>query len=315
MQRAVLLAVGAGMLSVLPMAMALNLPGGVFLTFFAPLPLFLTGLGLGSLPAFIAGATAVVIWTLFTGLASAASILLMMAAPTWILTRQALLSREAPDETTEWYPGGHLVLWLTGIGVVCVLAFAVFLASLAETEHGLAGHIGAMMADALMLMLPDLERETAEIAAAGFAANALALVSVSWMLLLALNGALAQRILVRAGKNLRPTPDIAYLEFPNWVPLGPVVALLAGMVLGGDAAYVARNIGIVLCLPLFFLGLATVHFFCRRFAARGAVLAALYFAVVILPWIAAALTILGLVDLLAGLRRRFSAGSSGQENE
>jgi len=315
MQRSVLLAVGAGILSVLPMALALNIPGGVFLTFFSPLPLFLTGLGLGSLSAFVAGAAAVVVWAFFAGPSSAVSILLIMAAPAWILTRQAMLSREAQDGSTEWYPCGFLVLWLTAIGAVCVVVFAVFIASLAETGQGLAGNLSAMMTDALVVMLPDLDPETAKVAAAGFAANALALISISWMLLLAVNGALAQRILVRTGRNLRPSPDLAHLELPVWVPAGPVVALLAGMLLGGDAAYVARNVGIVLCLPLFFLGLATVHYFSRRFAARGVLLVALYVAVVILPWIAAALTILGLVDLLAGLRRRFTAGSSGQENE
>ena len=46
--------------------------------------------------------------------------------------------------------------------------------------------------------------------------------ATSWILMIVVNCAIAQQLLTRAGKNLRPKPDYRATEAPVW-PLGIVV--------------------------------------------------------------------------------------------
>ena len=55
MNAALFIAIGAGLLSALPLALAVSQPGGMFLLLLAPLPLFAIGLSQGLVAGLIAG--------------------------------------------------------------------------------------------------------------------------------------------------------------------------------------------------------------------------------------------------------------------
>jgi len=45
------------------------------------------------------------------------------------------------------------------------------------------------------------------------------MIAASWMIMLVANAALAQGLLARFGANWRPSPDLAGLDLPLWVPV------------------------------------------------------------------------------------------------
>ena len=181
MRNPFLIALCAGIASaVLYLSFFTNLAFGVLLIQFAPLPLFLAGLGLGLQPMLIATGAAVGAITMLglgTALPSQVAVQLILfyllgqaVMPLW-LTRMALMSRsimisntgpdkdkdkaEASDGTADnlrakpqvagviqYYPIGQLVAWITGIAAVLLLLAAVFGENFAADQGGLRGIIG-----------------------------------------------------------------------------------------------------------------------------------------------------------------------------
>lgn len=315
MARHLLTALG-GILTVLPMLMAAAVPGGLLLMILAPVPLYLVGLGQGARACWTAGVIALVVSGLAGGLPWALTILTVLVAPVCILVQQALRSRPGDGGTVEWYPPGLLVAWLTLLGVVWLTMTIALIAA----ESGGLGAQDAMveaLRPALAQMLPDVEAEQLDSLLAIAVAWAPGFSTVAWMtLMLAFNGILAQGLLLRFGRALRPAPDIAALSLPGWTVWALGATLLLAFLGSGGPAYFARNLSLVLMVPFFFAGLAVVHAFCRRFAAGGLILAVFYAALIF--WAAVlplGLAVLGMIDHWAGLRRRPRTGPLNEEEE
>jgi hypothetical protein len=211
MMRGTVLALLAGLAGALPLLVTLVVPGGIFFVLLAPLPLFLAGLSLGTGAAVIAGATAGAIVGLLGGPVSAAGYLMTLGIPVAVLVRQARLSRPTRDGGTEWYPPGMLVVWLTGIGVA-LLAFSTVMLSGGD---GLQATMETEITRTLALVLPDLPQEEIAQAAGATAPLALGIGLNTWLVLIAVNGVLAQGVLERYGRAARPAPDIADLALPR----------------------------------------------------------------------------------------------------
>ena len=92
--------------------------GGMFLSNFTQLPLFLAGLSLGMTGSIAATAVAAGVLLIAGASIGIPLLLVLYAAPTIILTRQALLSRPDGQGGQEWYPPGLLLLWATGMAAV-----------------------------------------------------------------------------------------------------------------------------------------------------------------------------------------------------
>lgn len=333
MNAALILAVGAGLLSALPLLIAASEPGGLLLLVLAPLPLFLAGFAQGLLGATIAGGTLLVVAGLAAGLFVAFGALLFLVGPTLLLVRQALLSRPAavgagaatgggapgagpgagaggPD--LEWYPPGLLTTWLVWIGLAWL---AVTLGLMLGEGLGLQTTVEGHLQRALGLTLPQATAGEVTALAASMSSFALGFGIVSYLLLLALNGALAQGALVRFGRNLRPSPDIARLRLPAWIAPALAAALVAAFLLPGDLGFIARNLAPILLVPFFFGGLAVAHAYARR-ARNGTLLLALFYVLLVLfTWPAAFVVLVGLFDQWADLRRRLEAAVSDREEE
>ena len=127
-------------------------------------------------------------------------------------------------------------------------------------------------------------------------------------------GVLAQGLLVRFARNLRPSPDIASIELPAWMAPVLAVVLAVAFLAPGDFGFIAKNFAPLLLLPFFFAGLAVTHAFLRRTRAAGLLLFLFYLLLVLFTWPAAVVVFLGLLDQWANLRRRMAA-APGQEEE
>jgi hypothetical protein len=313
MTRVALIAIGAGLASaVFYLAFRSGVPGMLALTYLAPVPLVAAGLGAGFVSAAIA--TAIATTTLLAGMDArvAGLYLVATAIPALIVSWHAIKART--DEitgTTEWYPIGQILGWLTIYGLILLAGAVLYFA---DGPDGLEGACRAFLRNFFDHFKPagaDNVKFPVDEIARYFPGM---LISV-WLLITMVDSVLAQNLLARAQKSLRPTPAYRQFEIPRWLEFAFLAAIIASF-LPGTAGMLGRNAAPVLSTPFFLLGLAVIHTLSQRISARGAVLAGVYFLLVIVGWLTAIIVLLGLVEQWISLRRRFSAPGAGtQENE
>ncbi|MDM7946868.1 MAG: DUF2232 domain-containing protein [Oceanibaculum nanhaiense] len=303
------------------LSVVLGSPGAFLLAYLAPLPLFLAGLALGLSALMAAGIAACVIVALASGSVIAAGLYLgIEVLPIAVLVRQALLSRPvvggvadgAGAGALEWYPVGRLTALLVAMAAaVLVVIWLVF----AGSEGGLEGTVQMFLNAGLqgMLQAGGAEAEEMTPAIALMAALFPGIAAASWVVMIAVNGALAQGLASRFGRNLRPSPDMATLELPRVLLGALVVAAVVGLVAPDGLGYIGRNLLVVLGMAYLFAGLAVVHGFILRLTARQVLLVVVYVTMVLFGWPVLLVMLLGILDQLFGLRRRFAGPTQGEE--
>ena len=297
---AVLAGIISGALGLAPISGSIAL---VLVSYFVLLPMMVSGLTMGLVAAGVSAFSAIVLNGVIAGFLPAVVFAVAFALPALLVVRQALLSR--PDGTGDlvWYPPGLILAQLTVVAVsLLVLAF---FAAMGQPE-GLVGIIETVLVDAIR-QLSEAAGQTApdpEMVRSG-AVFVPALVACSWLVMAAVNGALAQAIAVRSGWNRRPSPKLADLELPAW--LWPLIggALLLSLLGSTGIGLLGRSALIVLIVPYGFLGLAVIHKFANRWSYRQFGLAAVYAGIIVFNWPILAVVLLGLVEDWAHLRRRY----------
>lgn len=279
-------------------------PGSLILIAMAQLPLFAAGLWLGAGAAAQAALAATAILFAATGAASAALFAAVMAAPVVVLVRQALSARPSGEGAVEWCPPGALTAWLTGLALLGAVLGAV----LSGGSHGIEVSLRRSLGPALahLMIEPSPEREAIIRSVALVLPGALAL---SWMAMVATNGILAQGVLARFGINRRPSPDLAALGLPVWMPV-LFAAGAAAAPFGGTARFFGVNVMILLFVPFCLAGLAVLHTAARRLARPLPALIVFYMLAALFGWPLLLIAMLGLFDAALGLRRRLAGGKS-----
>jgi hypothetical protein len=274
--------------------------GSMILVYLAQLPLFAAGLWLGTGASASAGLVAALLLAGAGSLQAAAFFSALNVVPVVLLVRQSLLARTSPGDGVEWYPPGLMTAWLTGLGLVAAAVTLVFLGG----PQGAQAALREVLAPALDRHLGEIPPELDELLA--FAAFILpGIIATSWMVMTATNGSLAQGLLARFGASWRPSPDLAALGLPMWIP---VLLAFAGVatLLGGNARFIGVNVMIVLAVPFCLAGLAVLHTVARRFPRPAVTLVAFYLLAGFLGWPLLLIALLGLLDSPLGLRRRFA---------
>jgi len=302
MPQAVGFAVLAGLISSsLFLALSSGMPGMVLLAYFIQLPLLFVGLSLGLAASVIAAGSAILVCSLIAGVVAAALFALVQAVPAVMVIRQALLSRQQ-DGKVEWYPPGLVLAQLATFAALCITASYLVLL-------GHPGGLQGMLSDFIGATLAELGGAEAEAAPSPELGRWMflfpGLMAASWLVMVVVNGVLAQALAVRLGRNRRPSPALSELELPGWLwPAIGIAALLA--VLGDDGlGFLGRSLLIVLVVPYMFLGLAVIHAFARRWSHRRLALTVFYGGVMLLGWPLLAILLLGFVEDWAHVRQRF----------
>jgi uncharacterized protein YybS (DUF2232 family) len=315
MTRALLMFIGGGVLSaLLYLSVVTGGMGALILAYLAPLPLLMVGLGAGLRPFAIAATSAVAVVGLFGGALFGLTYAMANGVLVAVIVRQALLARSGPDGNLEWYPPGLLLVILSGMGLAGLLAAALL--TLGD-PGGLEGSVRRFLAmgfgDAAA-GTGDAESGVTQVLDS-FAQVFPGMVVVSWLTMAIVNAALAQGVLMRFGRNLRPAMRVAEVELPHWTPMPLAVAGIL-MLVGGDGqvSYLALNVAIVLLVPFFFAGLAVVHAFAGGRQARTLLLVVFYFFLLVSGWPIALVIGLGVIEQWAGLRRRFARTGPDQES-
>jgi hypothetical protein len=157
---------------------------------------------------------------------------------------------------------------------------------------------------------PALEPDTFWIAPAlpGF-------VVISWLTMTIVNGALAQGVLMRFGRNRRPPMRLDDIDLPRW-SAPAFVALVAGASVAPDpVGFAALNMALILAVPMAFAGLSVVHAAARSRSARMPILIGFYMCLFLFGWPIVLVVGLGMIEQWMGLRRRFRPASPHQEDE
>jgi len=312
MSKPILIALGAGVASAAALIVFISgSPGAVVLVNLTPLPLMMVGLGLGVVPAGVAGASGAIFAGVFSGGLGAGIYLAMFAVPSVLMVRQALLNRPTgPGGKVSWYPAGSIVSLLAAtvaVALVLVIAFG------GGFQEDLRALVATTVERGLETMAPGMDPADRALAVLKVTPIFPGMVVTSWVLMLIGNGALAQAILVRSGHNLRPRIKVSALTLPDWASWLLVGAAAMALLGAGNLEYVGQNLALVLALPFLFLGLAVAHALSARLPRRGMVLVAMYVAVIFFDWAKLVVVGAGLIEQWAGLRRRFA--SSGPQTK
>lgn len=310
MPRLVSLALVAGLLSaLLHLSTEWGILGAVVFSLAAPFAVFAAGLGLGLNGAIVAATVATTFIAAVAGFPRAGLYAATDAVLVLILVRYALLNRTTPEGGLEWYPPGQLLAWLTLYAVVAFVALTLVWGP-ENLQTGVSGYV-----DSFRRMLAEASRESPAMdrMLAGLKRVLPFLVVAWWLIIMAANGVLAQKFLVRTGHALRPSPDLTTTAPPGWVLSAAVAAAAVALVGSGWIGFMATNVALILCVPYFLTGLAVVHAVSVRWNGRKAILVALYLLLFLFGWPLIVVTGLGMVDHWIGLRRRYAGPGPGNE--
>ncbi len=312
MLQAAMIAAGGGAVSALVALLALTgYPGGAILAYLAPLPLLMVGLGLGAAALPIAAIVGIMLVAATAGIAAAGVYGGLHALPSWVVVQVALARKSiGPAGNVEWHPPGAVLCWLAVLAAVMVLVGAIGAWGNVESS------VREILENALTIAAPALEAPDREQLVAQIAPVFLGGTGMMWVTMIAINGVLAQALLVRRGWNVRPSPQWSALSLPDWISWALVAAALVGIVGDGDLRYLGRNLVLVFLVPYFFVGLAVIHGLARKMPAPTFLLASFY---VILgfafPGVGAVVAALGVIEEWVGVRRHWRVVPPGQGNE
>ena len=139
-----------------------------------------------------------------------------------------------------------------------------------------------------------------------------------FMLNIVINGALAQLILARSGRNLRPSIGFSKIALPpNLLYLLAACAVVT--FISSALGPIALTLAFILVVAYFLLGLAVVHAYLKQRPNPGMALFSFYviFILLLILFLPLGLTIvgLGIIEQAIGLRRRIAAPGAGEEEE
>ncbi|MGE5505574.1 MAG: hypothetical protein ACM31L_14220 [Actinomycetota bacterium] len=293
------------------LSLAKGVAAGVLLSYAAPLPLMMAGLGWGGLAAGAASLVGLAAVAAVAGALSALPFAVVAVLPALVVVNRALLWRSDDAGRVEWYPPGLVLAWLAGTaGLMLVVAAALIPGHEAGIEGWLAETIGSM----LKVLAPSLSEEQRGLATQWWTPLFPSMLAGSWLVMAVVNAATAQGILVRSGRNRRPSPVYRQLWLPTWLGAALLAAVLVGWLAGGDPGYVGRNLALVAVVPFAFLGLAGVHQWAAGRSNANWVLAVTYLVLfVAFGWAVLAVAGLGLVRFVSGFRDRAISGGGKEE--
>ena len=303
----------AGLVSALMFAAA-QTGSFLFLLFFfvVPVPLYLAGLGWGAISALVGGVAGSGAIAVMSSLQAGLFYLLSVAAAPVIISHFALKSRASENEDgsegpgREWYPEGRLVL-ISAAFITGAIALAVFVAGITPAELTKVGEGLSKSFTPPAGLAPEAAQRMEQIrdSMKRLAPHMLTISAIGWTMFVVLGWAISGKILTAAGRNVRSWADFHKLDFPRGALIGLAIATLASFMTGqlgliGDAALAAT------LTAFFILGLACVHGLVVNSSTRTPLLFGCYSLLLIFPFAVPAVVVLGLVEHLLGLRKRFA---------
>lgn len=303
--------IGAGLVAALLFSVVITgSPLAVLLYSAAPLPILIAALGWNHRAGlFAAGAGAIAV-AVALSVPAGVAFALIIALPAWWIAYLALLARTDGAGTTEWYPLGHLMVWIAATATMATVASALVMTTDYEAYRSVIARIVesllAEMVRSKMLTLPQGTTQ-AELAASvtPLLVRAVPLgIGASIVTTITANLWLAAKAVQLSGRLPRPWPFIPSATLPRQalflLAAGFATAALDGFVGLAGVALVGS-----LAAAFMFTGLAMLHDLSRGQAWRTPMLISVYVALVVMQAVLTPLLALaGVLDTLLGLRKR-----------
>ncbi len=266
------------------------LPGLALISNLAALPLFLIGLGLGLRPLYGAGLLATFFMLLLEGpITASVFVVLTVLGPTLLINR-ALLNRKKPLGKIAWYPSSLLLRDLTLIsGIVMILALGIYL----YLTQG--GNLQILVKTLLKAFDPQGHAKDVEPLLISLFPFLPGFFAFSWALMILINGAIAQGLLSRFQRNLRPSPSLDNINVPKSFLILFGLSILLSAIGVGSLELLGKNATCVLLLPFFLVGLGIVHQWIRKTSFPIAGLTVFYFLLFLLFWPILFIILLGIL--------------------
>ena len=313
MRQGVLIGLGSGLVSALLFFSAAR--GGpwlgLVLVLLTPLPLLLSGLGWGWLPAAAGALVGSLAIAAVASLALGSGYFLAVGLPAAAIAYLAYLSRPSDSATDgrEWYPVGRLLAAMSlYAGALPVLA----LPWIGGSFDGLKP-LAAEMVRAAFKQSSDLRVQVPTDEQVGAFADLVVAVAPSalaiyWLLIMTPNLYLAGRIVGASGHLARDWPDLPLLAYPAGFSLLLGLALLAAAFAPGVIGIAGTSFSGALLFAHLLAGLALVHFLARR-GARWLlwVVYAGFLLPVLSPYAAVLVTAAGVLEPALKLKQRLGA--------
>jgi hypothetical protein len=315
MSKDTVIAIGGGGLSAaISLAFMAGSQAALLLVYVAPLPLLMVGLALGAKAGAVAGISGFLFAGLLGGAPAAGLYGVVFGVPVLLIVFQGLLQRPTPSGSgVLWYPEGSILCWLAALGAAYFLM--AVLASHMGGGKGLQPMVSAYLEQVFTIMLPSLAETQRRTVIGALSPLFPGLVVMVWIVVVAVNGLVAQGLLARLGRNLRPTSAFTGLTLPEWMSTILVIGAALALFGPGEVEYIGRNLALILAVPFFFLGLAVIHTLVRRAPTPGVLLVAFYMVLLFSGWAALVVAGIGLIEQWLGLRWRFAGPNPGGESE
>lgn len=304
MPRTIPLAIGAGVLSALVFALFLvSPPLALVVSPFTMLPLLLVGLSNTALVSGLAvGAGILVIGVVGGSLNLAALYAAAEALPALGLSRLALRKRAGADGTIRFTAAGPL--YVSAVLYMAALFLVLFVALMGR-EGGMLGVISRQIGLGLAAVMQQ-NASPADLAA--FATSAAFVMpgasSAWWLITLLANLAVAQALLTRWGRNLRPALDLGRMTLPHWLIALFGLAVILGLAIDGDLGFIGWTLGLILVVPFFFVGMVCLHLLSRDWRPGPFVMIGIYLVLIVRVWPALIAAVLGIAEQWIKLRDR-----------
>jgi hypothetical protein len=287
-----LVGIGAGLVSALLFAVVITgSPLAMFLSYVAPLPVFIAAMGWRHQAGIIATVAGMVAIAVLVRPYFGVAFVLAAAGPAWLIAYLALLGRTHKDGTQEWFPLNRLLMWIIITASVVTLAMTV-------VAHS----------DIAMVTLPrginteDLAGILEYVLPFGMGSGFVYFTSVNlW---------LAAKITKLSGRLVRPWPYLPDLRIPREMLMVGAVALALAVILPGFGRIHAMALLGALVAGGSIAGLSTIHAITVGKTARGTILAGVYALLIIgMTVVLPLLAMFGLFDAMLDFRRRFGAAA------
>ncbi len=175
------------------------------------IPLFLSGLGWGLVGGIISVAAGAALAGIFISPLFSLTYAVTCGLPVLVLVRQSLLWREH-DGTVSWYPTAHLM--------VCWVVICIALSSMAVALLYLNYDLRNEMIRQFDVLIPQVQKQGgvfATVTAEKLVRLMPQFFGPLWGIIILISGCLAQGVLVRFKKNIRPSPEFSGVQMPKWL--------------------------------------------------------------------------------------------------
>ncbi|TCR62680.1 DUF2232 domain-containing protein [Bosea sp. BK604] len=299
--------IGAGLVSALLFAVVITgSPLAVLLYSAAPLPIFIAALGWNHRAGLVAMAAGAVAGAVALSLPAGLNFALIVALPAWWIAYLALLARGDGNGTTEWYPLGHLLVWIAATAALTTVGSALVMTTDYDTYRSVIARVienllNEMVRGQLITLTPDANlSELAQRLAPAVPVG----IGASFVTTLVANLWLAAKAVQVSGRLPRPWPFIPATTVPRRA-LFLLAAALVTISFGGFIGVAGAALTGALLAVFMFSGLALIHDLTRGKPWRAPALIAVYVALIVMQaLLTPLLTLVGMADSLFGLRKR-----------